>query len=68
LADGRTDALIYYAAWNDFINAQTKVFALKGQLARAVVALELATGFYEIPKPDQPSKAGPTEPGEEKKQ
>jgi len=54
LAEGRTDALIYYSAWNDFIGAQTKVFDLEGQLAQAVVALELATGFYEIPGPDQP--------------
>jgi cobalt-zinc-cadmium efflux system outer membrane protein len=68
LAEGRTDALIYYSAWNDLIGAQTKVFALEGQLAQAVVALELATGFYEIPRPDQSSKAVPTEPKAEKEQ
>jgi outer membrane protein, heavy metal efflux system len=66
LADGRTDALIYYGVWKDFINAQTKVAALEAQLAQAVVALELASGFYEIPKPDQPPKTAPTEPKEEK--
>jgi cobalt-zinc-cadmium efflux system outer membrane protein len=66
LADGRTDALIYYSAWNELIGAQTKIFDLKGQLAQAVVALELATGFYEIPKPDQSSKAAPEKPKVEK--
>jgi cobalt-zinc-cadmium efflux system outer membrane protein len=66
LADGRTDALIYYTAWNDLVSAQMKVFALKGQLAQAVVALQLAAGFYEIPKPDQSPKAAPTEPKERK--
>lgn len=68
LAEGRTGALIYYSAWNDFIGMQTKVFDLKGQLAQAVVALELATGFYEIPGPDRSSKAAPTEPKTEKEQ
>ncbi|SPD73940.1 conserved hypothetical protein [uncultured Desulfobacterium sp.] len=66
LADGRTDALLYYVTWNDFISAQTKVLALEGQLAQAVVALELASGFYEIPKPDQPPKKAPTAPKEGK--
>jgi outer membrane protein TolC len=68
LAEGRTDALIYYSVWNDFIDAQTKVFDLEGQLAQALVALELATGFYEIPRPDQSSRAAPTEPKIEKEQ
>ena len=66
LADGRTDALIYYTAWNDLVSTQTKVFALKGQLAQAVVALQLATGFYEIPKPSQLPATAPTEPKEER--
>jgi len=68
LAEGRTDALIYYSAWKDFIAAQTKVFDLEGQLAKAKVALELATGFYEIPGPDRLSKAAPTETKTEKEQ
>ena len=68
LAEGRTDALIYYSVWNDFIDAQTKVFDLEGQLAQALVALELATGFYKIPRPDQSSRAAPTEPKIEKEQ
>jgi outer membrane protein TolC len=57
LVDGRTDALAYYTIWNDLIDAQIKLVDLKGQLARAVVALELATGFYKIPGPDQSSEA-----------
>ena len=65
LADGRTDALIYYRVWNDLVNAQMKTFALKGQLEQAMVALQLATGFYEIPKPGQSSITAPTEPKEE---
>ncbi len=56
LADGRVDALIYYQVWNDLITARMKVLTLKGQLARAGVALDLASGFYEIPKP------GPRQP------
>jgi cobalt-zinc-cadmium efflux system outer membrane protein len=68
LAEGRTDALVYYATWNDLIDAQTKVVDLKGQLAQAVVALELATGFYEIPGPDQYSKAAPTDSKTEREQ
>ena len=63
LADGRTDALVYYATWNDLIEARTKLVGLKGQLARAAVALELATGFYEIPGPDRSQEAVPTESG-----
>ena len=53
LAEGRIDALIYYAVWNDYLSAQIKASALKGKLAQAVVALQLASGFYEIPKPDR---------------
>jgi cobalt-zinc-cadmium efflux system outer membrane protein len=66
LAGGRTDALIYYGAWNDLVSAQMKVLALKGQFAQALVALELATGFYEIPKPGRSPKPAPAEPKEEK--
>lgn len=50
LADGRTDALIYYTAWNDRVEVQIKMFALKGQLAQTIVALQLTAGFYEIPQ------------------
>jgi cobalt-zinc-cadmium efflux system outer membrane protein len=53
LAEGRIDALTYYAVWNDYLGAQIKASALKGKLAQAVVALQLASGFYEIPRPDR---------------
>jgi outer membrane protein, heavy metal efflux system len=53
LADGRINALIYYTVWNDYLSAQIKASALKGKLAQAVVALQLASGFYEIPKSDR---------------
>ncbi len=65
LTDGRIDALIYYTAWFDSVRAQMKVSVLKGQLAQAVVALQLATGFYEIPQPGQSPITVPTEPKEE---
>lgn len=67
LADGRTNALIYYATWKDLIDAQTRVVDLKGQLAQAGVALELATGFYEIPGPDLSSEVVSTASRVEKK-
>lgn len=65
LADGRTNALVYYAAWNDRVDAQTRVVDLEGQLAQAVVALELATGFYEVPGIDRSSQAVSTASGME---
>ncbi|MGE5190500.1 MAG: TolC family protein [Gemmatimonadota bacterium] len=68
LADGRTDALVYYAAWKDLIDAKTEVVDLEGQLARAVVALELATGFYEVPGLVRSSEAVSTETGARKEQ
>jgi cobalt-zinc-cadmium efflux system outer membrane protein len=64
LTDGRIDVLIYYAVWKDLVSAQMKVLALKGQLAQAKVALQLATGFYEVPKPGSSSKPTPTAPDE----
>jgi outer membrane protein, heavy metal efflux system len=66
LTDGRTDALTYYKIWNDLISAQMNVFVLKGRLSQALVALELATGFYEIPKAGQPVIIAPAAPKEEK--
>lgn len=68
LTDGRANALVYYFTWTDLIDAQIKVINLKGQLAQAVVALELATGFYEIPGPDQSSEAVSTKSSVEKEQ
>jgi cobalt-zinc-cadmium efflux system outer membrane protein len=62
LADGRINALIYYAVWNDYLSAQIKASALKGKLAHAVIALQLASGFYEIPKPAYSSATIPVMP------
>jgi len=63
LEEGRTDALIYFAAWNELADARMKILALKGELAQAVTALQLATGFYEIPKPDWSPRINNTEEG-----
>jgi cobalt-zinc-cadmium efflux system outer membrane protein len=59
LADGRIDGPIYYAAWNDYLNTKMKISALKGKLAQAMVALQLASGLYEIPKPSRSPKTAP---------
>lgn len=68
LTDGRANALVYYRTWADLIDAQIKVVDLKGQLAQAVVALELVTGLFEIPGADQSSGAVSTKPSVEKEQ
>ena len=65
LADGRTDALVYYAAYSDLLSVQMKVLVLRGELARALVALQLASGFYQVPKPDRSPETVPTAPKEE---
>lgn len=61
LAEGRVDALTYYGAWNDLTANRMELLNLKGQLAQAVVALELAAGMYEIP---QGSAITTTEPAQ----
>lgn len=68
LTDGRTNALIFYAAWKDLIDAQTRIVGLKGQLAQAGVALELATGFYKIPGSGLSSEVVSKASGVDKKQ
>ena len=68
LTDGRANTLVYYRTWSDLINARIKVVDLKGQLAQAVVAVELATGFFKIPGLNQYSGMVSTTPGGEKKQ
>ena len=68
LTDGRANALVYYRTWSDLIDAQIKVVDLQGQLAQAVVAIELATGFFEIPGPERSSGAVSTKSSVEKKQ
>jgi outer membrane protein, heavy metal efflux system len=54
LKRGRVDALTFYTAWTDSSDSRLKLLALKGQLAQAIVALELAAGIYEIPQAAQP--------------
>ncbi len=50
LTVGQVDILTYYGAWNDLTDSRMKSLTLRGQLAEAVVALELATGLYQIPQ------------------
>jgi outer membrane protein, heavy metal efflux system len=51
LAAGRIDALVYASAWQDFVAAQMRVLNLEGELAQAEVALQLASGLYDLPRP-----------------
>ncbi|VAW40864.1 hypothetical protein MNBD_DELTA03-1841, partial [hydrothermal vent metagenome] len=53
LADGRADAQTCYPVWKALVSARLQTTVLKGQLAQAVVALQSATGFYEIPRRGQ---------------
>lgn len=55
LSTGRADILTYYVAWDNLTANRMKLIALKGQLAEAIVALELATGRYRIEPPGRPS-------------
>ncbi len=59
LTAGRVDILTYYTAWNDMAASRLKVLTLKEHLAEAVVALELATGLYQIPEPADHKEAQP---------
>ena len=68
LTDGRANALVYFRTWSDLIDAQIKVVDLKGQLAQALVALELVTGLFAIPGPEPSSGAVSTKPRVVKKQ
>ena len=65
LSEGRIDTPAYNAVWNDYFREQMRASALKGKLAQAVVALQLASGFYEIPKPDRLPAAAPMMPKKE---
>ena len=56
LADGRINLLEYQSAWKDYADNQARVLNLQGELARAEVALQLATGFYQLPKPESSTK------------
>jgi cobalt-zinc-cadmium efflux system outer membrane protein len=59
LAAGQVDILTYYTAWNDAVASRMKLLTLREQLAEAIVALELTTGFYQIPKPVVREEAQP---------
>lgn len=48
LAFGRADALSTYAARDRLTDSRLREIALRGQLARAVTALELSAGMYRI--------------------
>ena len=60
LAAGRIDALVYASAWQDFVAARMQVLNLEGELAQAEVALQLATGLYELPRPGPAPASGQT--------
>ncbi len=49
LEQGRTTALACSATWSEFFDTQAGIVGFQGELARAIVALELATGYYSIP-------------------
>lgn len=49
LADGRIDVLSYFGAWRELADSRMNALVLKGQLAEAVVALELEAGMYQLP-------------------
>lgn len=49
LSEGRINFISYYKIYSELTNIEFKIFDLKGQLAQAVVALELATGYFKIP-------------------
>ncbi len=55
LAEGRIDALTYRTARSELAIARMKVLDLQGQLAQTVVALQLATGYYDIPAVGPPA-------------
>ena len=59
LAAGRADALSTYAARDQLADSRLKEIALKGQLAEAVIALELAAGMYRVPQPPRTHTAAP---------
>jgi len=61
LAEERIDALTYAVTWNDLVKTRVKRLTLQGELVKAEVALQLATGLYELPH-RQTSYPGGTSP------
>lgn len=51
LQDGRTDLRSYENIWHELTAARLQLLALQGQLAQAVVGLQLASGCSELPQP-----------------
>lgn len=45
---GQADILSYYTAWNDLNSRQIEIIKLKQQLVDTRIALELATGLYNL--------------------
>lgn len=50
MAGGRADIFSYYTVRKDLAETRGKIVALRGELAEALVALELAAGMYGIPE------------------
>lgn len=45
---GQADVLSYYTAWNNLAQQQIEILSLEQQLAETRIALELATGLFQI--------------------
>jgi cobalt-zinc-cadmium efflux system outer membrane protein len=45
---GQIDVLNYYTAWNNWIEKRVELLALQLQLVEARIALEIATGIYDL--------------------
>jgi len=46
---GQADVLTYYSAWNNCADKQIELISLELQLHEARIALEIASGFYNLP-------------------
>jgi outer membrane protein TolC len=66
LNEGQADVLSYYRAWNDLTQTQIRILQLKQQLVDTRIALELASGLYQLPTPGTaPEPEHPSDRGEE---
>jgi cobalt-zinc-cadmium efflux system outer membrane protein len=50
VSEGQADVLSYYNVWNELTNSRIEIVKLKQQLIDTRIALELATGLYDIDK------------------
>ncbi len=48
IEEGQIDILNYYIVWNDLTNQQIKLLSLKQRLVELRIALELASGSYQV--------------------